>query len=155
MKNSSLVITRDHGREGALVMKNEKTIERYFQLREEQRTMTVSEENGIFFAFDTEQFQQGLKRIEKYKQEGDKLIRCDFGMFGYKRVIEEWDKRIKSIDKKIAEECDPQEVYCYEWNNHECMYDFEGDYTVYNIIKHIFGDDAKTIRRWRAVDDPE
>ena len=40
----------------------------------------------------------------------------------------------------VKEECDPQEVYFYEYNNHECQYAFDGDYEVYKLVSDIFGE---------------
>lgn len=152
MKNDKLIITQDWDREGALIMQNALTVSHYKELRDSQSKMLPSEEEGIFFAFDEYGFKEGLKRINKHKQEGDVLRRSFGGMFGFERCFRAWNERIHKIDAQIAEECDPQEVYCYEWNNHECMYDWEGDTNAFNIIRDIFGEEiAGTIKRWNVM----
>lgn len=45
-------------------------------------------------------------------------------------------------------ECDPQEVYFYEYNNHECMIAWDGDKEAYDLIVGYWGEEvAKTIKR--------
>lgn len=52
-------------------------------------------------------------------------------------------------NKQIREKCVPQEVYCMEYNNHECMYDWDGDWTVIDLMKGIFGKDiVEKIKRF-------
>ena len=63
---------------------------------------------------------------------------------GIRGILEFYDKR----DKQISQECDAQEVYFYEYNNHECCYGWEGDAPAYELIVDYFGEDvAKTIKR--------
>ena len=48
----------------------------------------------------------------------------------------------------IPKECDPQEVYFYEYNNHECMIAWDGDKEAYDLIVGYWGEEvAKTIER--------
>lgn len=50
--------------------------------------------------------------------------------------------------EKIKNECDPQEVYFYEYNNSECI--FSDDEQAYDVVCSIFGQDAaNSIRRIR------
>lgn len=138
MRNEKLSISVDWKRGGALIMENQITITRYKELRQQQSNM----------------IDEGLKRINLHMKEGDKLYDMRGGMFGFARCIKAWYERIKRIDNQIAEECDPQEVYCYEYNNHECMYDWDGDKNAYDIIRCIFGEEtAQTIRRWSIVEE--
>lgn len=54
--------------------------------------------------------------------------------------------------KYIKESCEPQEVYCYEYNNHECQYSWNGDYSAIEIIIDIWGKEiAHKINRTNAV----
>jgi len=51
----------------------------------------------------------------------------------------------------IFHECDPQEVYCYEYNNHECCIAFDGDIEAIRLVAGIWGvETAKTIKRRSA-----
>lgn len=53
---------------------------------------------------------------------------------------------------QVAKECDPQEVYFYEFNNYECMYAFDGDEEAIRTIINYFGVDvARTIHRVDAA----
>ena len=52
---------------------------------------------------------------------------------------------------KIRSECNPQEVYVYEYNNHECCIDWDGDLNAIRIIATVWGEDvARTIKRKNA-----
>lgn len=65
------------------------------------------------------------------------------------QYIATYDERAKQIPK----ECDPQEVYFYEWNNHETMYSWDGDYEAIKIILEYFGmEAAMSITRIDACD---
>lgn len=52
---------------------------------------------------------------------------------------------------RIKNECDPQEVYFYEYNNHECMISWDGDLEAIRLIIDTWGKDvAATIKRYNA-----
>lgn len=55
------------------------------------------------------------------------------------------------MEARIKNECDPQEVYCYEYNNHECCIAFDGDIEAIRLVAGIWGvETAKTIKRRSA-----
>ena len=56
--------------------------------------------------------------------------------------------RLHEYDDRIKEDCDPQEVYCWEYNNHESFLSWDGDMGAIQVIIDIWGADvAKTIKR--------
>lgn len=137
-----VTITRNWENDGALEIHGATTLDTYFELREKQRNFDMK--GKCFFAFSKEQFEQGCKDINL--KEGEKVCQTRHGMFGRKEDIDWVFAELAKIDKEIAEKCDPQEVYFYEWNNHECMY--TDDDTVMGIIRVIWGDErAKSIKR--------
>lgn len=81
------------------------------------------------------------KTVDRYCELQNKAIRDlndkkDYGSF---------DK----MKEAVAKECDPQEVYFYEYNNYECMY--SDDDEAIGVIIDIFGVEvAKTIKRYSA-----
>ena len=93
----------DRTEDGAVIMKNAKTVNRYKELFDQ--AIIDLNENGDYNAFDK--------------------------MFSL-----------------AAQECDPQEVYFYEFNNHECMYAFDGDDEAMELVIKIFGvEKAKQVNR--------
>lgn len=68
-----------------------------------------------------------------------------------KRVcnIEDWLARWEKKKELIKENCKPQEVYFVEYNNLECMLDFDGDEEAWNDVVDIFGEERckKEIKR--------
>ena len=94
---------------------------------------------------------QRYKFESKSQPEGEKLLHIGGGGFatkdGAKRLFEFYE----SIDAKIKAECDPQEVYVYEYNNHECCIAWDGDLEAIKIVLSLFGEDAaRNIKRYRA-----
>lgn len=99
-----------------------------------------------FFAFSEEQFSQGL---EKTGLNRSNIVTADLGLYGSKRGIQKLLSDYEERDKRIALECDPQEVYDYEFDNHEC--DYTGDDTeAMEIVLRIFPVEKvkKIQRRW-------
>ena len=126
------------------------TVQRYIQIRNE---FDNTERPYLFFAFSNKHFEEGKKKLEKngWWKEGEKIYHMGAGGFSTERGIKEWEKAIAEKDRKIKTECNPQDVYNYEHNNHESSIDWEGDLEPIRIVDNIFGTEtAKTIRRRNA-----
>lgn len=90
-----------------------------------------------FFAFSKQQFEEGMKKHSLY---GKKIYSGSGNLYGTKEGIQKLMDHYDAIDKQIAAECPPQEVYDYEFDNHECCYTND-DNMVLDIIIRIFGKD--------------
>lgn len=139
--------------EGSIVMLNPQTIERYKEIRSGHPDC---DEYGVFFAFSEEQFDRAVERLTKAgKIDGSSKLQYHphiSGLYGTKESIFAYLKFYMERDKRIPTDCDPQEVYFYEYNNHECMYDWDGDAEAINIIIDYWGADvARTIKRYNAA----
>ena len=136
---------RDWNRDGFLVISDAKTLDRYEELEKQKHEVSDKE---IFFAFSDEQLQEGLK---KSGLSSEQIYHFGAGMFG---TIEGHDRlynKIKAIDENIRKECDPKEVYWYEYNNHESFINWEGDTDAWNKVLHIFGEEiCSTIHRLKS-----
>ena len=49
--------------------------------------------------------------------------------------------------KRIADECNPQDAYNYEWNNHECMITYDDEDTIRIVVDYFGVEAAKTVKR--------
>ena len=99
---------------------------------------------GCFFAFSNTQFAEGVK--EK-GLEGQKLYDGGAGLYGTKEGIQQFLNFYNAVNKEVAEQCKPQDVYDYEFNNHECGYTND-DMEAIKIVVCIFGDErAKEVKR--------
>ena len=97
-----------------------------------------------FFAFSDEQFKEG---VEKMGLEGKKIVRAPHdGLFGTREGIAKLLADYDKIDQEIAAECKPQDVYDYEFNNHECEY-VGDDSEAFEIVKCLFGERAVEVKR--------
>ncbi len=131
--------------EGGVCMVNAKTIKRYQELKNEQ---PKSDRYGVFFAFDEQQFDEGRQRLIRngYLKEGEKVCDAGSGMYGTEKEIDRFLQFYKEHEVLMAKECNPQEVYFCEWNNHECM--FTNDDAALKVVIGIFGKEvAHTIKR--------
>lgn len=135
---------RDWDRDGWLVIKNAKTIERYNELCNSRDTEDCYKHN-CFFAFSNEQFEEGMKKINAG---GEKIYHAGAGLYGTKSGLASYMNALSSYRKLIKEECDPQEIYLYEYNNHECCIAFDGDKEAYAVVVRYFGaETASKIKR--------
>jgi hypothetical protein len=90
---------------------------------------------NCFFAFSKEQFNEG---IAKHNLEGQKIYQAQGGLYGTNEGISELMNFYSELDERIANECDPQEVYDYEIANHECSYTND-DTDVMLAVMNTFG----------------
>ena len=114
-------------------------IETYLNLKKEEPVL-----NNCFFAFSNQQLSEGLR---KFNLDIKDICAYGSGLYGTREGIKEmmdfYDKRIE----RIAEQCDPQEVYNYEFHNHECNYTND-DTEVMKIIVSTFGEErSKDVKR--------
>lgn len=141
----------DSGCDGNLWYKGDTTIDHYIELCEQR---SKEKHPGIFFAYNDEQLVAGFKSLgydihDKESWKGKVFSYCETyaGMFGTHDGMEAMLKKMAEYEKKIVEECDPQEIYIYEYNNHECHY--SGDQYVYDLMCDYFGKDiAQQIKRF-------
>ncbi|MDD5356050.1 MAG: hypothetical protein PHY56_05910 [Candidatus Omnitrophica bacterium] len=97
-----------------------------------------------FFAFSNEQFNEGKK---KAGIEDKKIYSGVAGLYGTREGIKKLYDDYDAIDKEIAKKCDPQDVYNYEFSNHECSYTNDDEQPI-NIVVRIFGKErAKEVKR--------
>lgn len=135
---------RNWEREGHIVIENPQTISVYREMRYENQ----APEGEYFFAFSEKQFEEGIKRCNDKK-----VYSAGHGMFGTMEGLDKYFEFCNNKEKIIRESCNPQEVYYWEYNNHECMFDpYEGDAEPMRLIIDIWGKDiAHKIHRYSDV----
>lgn len=97
--------------------------------------------DGIFFAFSEDQFKEGLKELglENEKELKGKLFKGPYGEYGTEEGFVNREKGLKQMSERIKAECSPEEIFEYEYYNHECGY--TGDCTeAFNITRCYFPD---------------
>ena len=79
--------------------------------------------------------------------EDEKIYQDSYGLYGTKEGLEAVYTFYEERSKRIAEECNPQDVYDYEWANHECMITYDDEEAI-QIVIDLFGEEkAKTVKR--------
>lgn len=124
-------------------------IERYRELSD----MHPEYHKGFFFAFSKKQVEEGKEALMKNGtwKEGQEIVHYGFGMFATPEGIKYVEEFYENRYKMMREECDPQEVYDYEYENHESFISLEGDRDAMELCISIFGEEiASKIKRRRA-----
>ena len=131
-----------------MTWKNARTLGRYKALCNERDSVDVKKYD-CFFAFGNESFARGMKGIRPLN-DGEKIYSFGAGGYGTKDGIERLFKFYEDMEARIKNECDPQEVYCYEYNNHECCIAFDGDIEAIRLVAGIWGVETVSYTHLRA-----
>ncbi len=134
---------------GMMRWRNARTLERYRELCNQHPD---DNKYGVFFAFGNRQFADGVQKLiaRGYIRDGEdgKIVSYGSGLYGIPSELERFMDFYRERRKRISAECDPQEVYCYEFNNCECCIDLDGDLNAIRHIETVWGaDTARTIQR--------
>lgn len=99
---------------------------------------------NCFFAFSNEQLLEGLKKHNLKKED---VFNFGHGLVGTKEGVTKFFDEIDYNTQLIILTIEPQEVYDYEFINHEC--DYTGDDSeAYEIVENYFGKEiAKSVKR--------
>lgn len=97
-----------------------------------------------FFAFSNQQFAEGIK---KHKLEGKKLFSGGAGLYGTKEGIRNFFAKYDDRTDEVTKNCSPQEVYDYEFENHECSYTNDDEKPIKLVINYFGAELAKTVKR--------
>lgn len=111
----------------------------YQEIKNEQPVL-----RECFFAFSKEQLEEGIK---KHNLEGKKIFRGVGGLFGTEEGIKEFYGFYDKMTKRIGQECNPQEVYNYEFDNHECSYTNDDTESMMICLSYFTDEQCKTIKR--------
>lgn len=139
MSTEKFEVRQNWENDGMLVWKNAKTLNRYQELCRERDETDVSKFR-CFFAFSQEQLEQGQRSIKLKPNE--KLVSFGGGGFGVEDGVNKYFAHLNEVQNRIRTECDPQEVYCYEFNNYESAIAFDGDVDAIRLIAAIWGQEA-------------
>ena len=140
--NTNFYATPNWEYDGVLVFHNAKTLRKYEALQDKIYHLDTKG-MGIFAAFSEKQYKEGMDYLKDnglYK-EGDKLYHSRTGCYGTKEAWDKYTKAINEITKEMSE-CDPYEVYCYEYNNFECCIDWDGDKRAVEAVLKIWDKDT-------------
>ncbi len=116
------------------------TIKTYLEIKAAYPPM-----NRCFFAFNNQQFDDG--KVKSGISSDEKIYHAGAGLYGTKDGLEAYMNGIDANLARIPKECNPQDVYEYEFDNHECHY-MHDDTEAIKLVVSYFGEDvAKTVKR--------
>lgn len=131
-------------KDGMLDIHNAQTLDKYEAIRDEQYKHHHPE-----VVWEFSDVKRVLSELKPLLNEGEKIINFTNGGFATPKGLKLMEEYWASIDQRIREECDPQEVYYYEYNNHESCINMEGDTDAIEIILNIYGEEiARSIKRY-------
>lgn len=140
--------------DGMLNWHNAKTLNRYKEL---SNAHPDTDKLPVFYAFGQKQFGEHLTLLRRKYGEDIVIKSAGAGLYGTVEGLNAVFQFYSDRDKRIAEECDPQEVYCYEFNNYESCIAFDGDVNAIRLVLSIFGEEAaRGVERFNAfysIDD--
>lgn len=125
--------------DGMLDWHNAKTLARYKELDNAHPDMSNL---PVFFAFGQQQFNEHLAVFRRKYGEDAVIKSAGAGLYGTVEGIRAVFKFYDDKHKQIAEECDPQEIYCYEFNNYESCIAYDGDLNAIRKVLDLFGEEA-------------
>lgn len=97
-----------------------------------------------FFAFSNQQYADGIK---EHNLQDKKIFRGVGGLFGTHEGIKQLYDFYDDLRKEIGEKCDPQEVYDYEFGNHECSYVCDDTEAMKIVISHFKPEQYNEVKR--------
>ena len=107
-------------------------------------------EYRVFFAFCEESLEKGMTECG-YLNASELTCVKALGLYGSKKNIDSFLAVYQGRGERVANECDPQKVYDYEYSNHECDISYNGDEDAIRIVVDYFGKDrAKLVKRKRG-----
>ena len=148
----AITVIQDWDNDGYLSYTGAETLTKYQELNK-QISNAPWDKLGVFAAFSQQKFDEGYRRlIETGKlKEGEKIVRLGSGVYGSKESAEKLEAFYDNIYERIKNECDPQEVYFYEYNNFECCIAYDGDEDAIRKVIDIFGiEAARKVKRFNA-----
>lgn len=128
-----------NGDYGMLDWHNAKTLGRYKELK---NTHPNIDNLPVFFAFGHQRFNEQLSALRRKYGEDIVIKSAGAGLYGTVEGLDAVFQFYADKTKRIAEECDPQEVYCYEFNNCESCIACDGDVDAIRRVIDIFGEEA-------------
>jgi hypothetical protein len=104
------------------------------QLRKEneEKRNSILTNNGVFFAFNTEQFNEGKAKLNL--QEGDKIVSIGLGGYMPKTKVDKFLKEMEDLNtefrKYIIDNNLKDTEILYHLSNHECFYTGDIEYAI-------------------------
>ena len=141
---TTCTVTLNWEHDGMLDIHDDQTLNTYQSIRNEQYHHEHPET-----CWEFSDIKRVIAKLKPLLKEGEKIIQFANGGFATPKGLEMMKAYWQSIDERIRKECDPQEVYYYEYNNHESCINMEGDTDAIQIILDIYGADvARSIKRY-------
>ncbi|MGL5913713.1 MAG: DUF7659 family protein [Bacteroidales bacterium] len=101
-----------------------------------------------FYAFGNEQFDKN--KAAAGIADDEKVYHAGMWLYGTRDGITKYLKGIDEIIARIPKECNAQDVYEYEFDNHECGYTRDDTEAIKLVVSYFGEEVAKTVERRRG-----
>lgn len=119
---------------------------RYQQLKQ---TIANHSPDNVFFAFSEQQYKEGIQK--KGIPPTSKIVSGPMNIFGTQDGIESFFKFIDDVSEQISKECLAQDVYDYEYQNHECDLVYDDEEAIEIVVNYFGIHSAKQVKRKNAI----
>lgn len=116
------------------------TLKRYLELANEQPSL-----EGCFFAFNERQLKEGMAKIGVSST--SEIQSAGHGTYGTPEGLKKLYEEMNARDKKITEECNPQDIYKYEFDNHECKISLDDTPVIELLLNYFTPEQLKGLKR--------
>ena len=135
--------------DGQLIIDGAKTLGRYKELISRFNNFDEKEFEMVcgYDAKDVKSAKNAFEKKVRKLKKGEYLKYFLCGAFGTKEGYTKWIKYVNATCESIASECDPQEVYYYEYRSLMTIEKNCDKYAI-GVVKNYFGEEvAKTVKR--------
>ena len=117
----------------------------------DDNTMPNADAHHVFFAFNKKQLEEGMVKFG-YKDISEIVSTGipGLGLYGSPECVKSFLDEYEAMENKVRNECDPQKVYDYEFDNHECGYTGSDEEAIQVVVSYFGKEKARQVERRNA-----
>ena len=143
---TNCTVIQDWKQDGMLIIQNAQTLDKYQAIRNEDDQYKNPE---VMWNCDA---QEAIIKLKPLLNKGEKIIQFMDDCYATPNGIKMMFEHEVFVKELIKKECDPQEVYYYEYNNYICYQNYYGDAEAIKTVYDIYGEEiTRSIKRFNAT----
>jgi hypothetical protein len=105
----------------------------------------------VFFAFSEKQLDEGIKKHGYTNHSELRSAGQGTGAYGSPEALKAFFDEYYRRSVRVANECDPQKVYDYEYFNHECCLTYNDEDAIKIVVSYFGKERVKLVNRKHAL----